>query len=460
MKRCFINKTFINIKREIINVTPELKNFIFDNINYSRKVWNEFVEESKKYYDLTKFNPIQFNTEMYSKKGAERAYRKSEYEYCEGINRTIARRTKDSIKKCIKRGKEEHKHCELRFKKFDKYYGSFTVDARVDKVLLKDGSTRIGNRIFIANPREFIFRAHKERYIPIELQEPLYYDIDHDGKYILDKNNFKPSWNTSKINKRCRYRIEDVRQITFIHEIGHFYIMLSVNVDYYIKHEELKKRKNVAGIDLGIHNPCVIMDESGNVKILKMSEKQLNRIHYLERRISKLQKIMDNKYLTNKKMNKPIYSKNYEKLHKKIRISWNKIKNIRKDWIRKSCKFICTNYKLIVVDNFKIPPQKSWRDLPRSISRKLNSFNRLHAMSYFIDYLKYASIKYGCVYILAEKGTTCTCNNCGHKNPHLQLTERFFVCEKCGFGKSISIDRDFHAAKNCYDQGIDYMASL
>ena len=55
----------ISIKRRI-NITDDLKDFIFTNINYRRKVYNDFVEESRKYENLKDFNPIKYKTTYYN----------------------------------------------------------------------------------------------------------------------------------------------------------------------------------------------------------------------------------------------------------------------------------------------------------------------------------------------------------------------------------------------------------
>lgn len=64
MKTKLVSK-MITVKRRI-NITDELKNFIFKNINYRRKVYNDFVEESRKYDNIKDFNSVSYKTKYFN----------------------------------------------------------------------------------------------------------------------------------------------------------------------------------------------------------------------------------------------------------------------------------------------------------------------------------------------------------------------------------------------------------
>ena len=239
--------------------------------------------------------------------------------------------------------------------------------------------------------------------------------------------------------------------MVFTHELGQFYIVLSVNVTYDINKENIKSRKKLAGIDLGIHNPITLYDGKRVFKI-SMSDKELRKIHYLERRAKRLQNIMDRKMEINKERHKQdpsykIYTRNYERVRRKYRRTWKRISDIRLNWRRKTAKIICNTYQILVVDKFKQPTKEDHIDLSNKILRYINHFNREHAMYLFSDLLIHDCIKFGCKFIEAPKKTTRTCSYCGHINPKLKLSQRYLICEECGE----KIDRDINAAINCYD---------
>ena len=94
-----------------------------------------------------------------------------------------------------------------------------------------------------------------------------------------------------------------------------------------------------------------------------------------------------------------------------------------------------------------MPNANDDESLPKKVKQRINYVNRFHGMYTTNEILVHMANKYGCEYIEAPKNTTCTCSICGHKNPHLPLSQRKFKCEECGY----EIDRDMNAAKNCYD---------
>lgn len=416
----------IRIRRSI-QTDFNLREFIFKNSNYRRKVWNDFVEA---YFNSTKSTNI-FNIYDYKSKYYNEVEKPNNIynEYCTGISEQVMKDFKCALKMI------KSNHGKLHFKKFNKFYCSFGVHTKSE---IKSSSKllntpRLYSRVHIIDDMHISFRENRDKTHYITLREPLFENIlaVDNIYYFYDKN------------EHYYFSEEDIKEISFIHELGKFYISLSINVIYINKVNNSRKKK--AGIDLGIHNPLMVYDGKNNISF-KMSQKKLNRIHYLERRIKRLQSIMDKKYSINKKLGINPYSKNYYRILKKIRIAWYKIRNIRLDWRRKLSKYIATHYKKIIVDSFKTPDESSHTEIPRSLVKKINRYNRMHGMFLFNESLIHASSKYNCNYIRAPKNTTCTCSYCGHINPHLPLSQRIFKCDKCGY----ETDRDINAAQNCY----------
>lgn len=454
MKQKFLQReATINIKIPI-ETDEYLRSFIFKNINMRRFIWNEFVEEANKfvgeYHMYDDFKPMKFLTEY---KRAELETRRYD-EYCVGLSEQVAKDMKKAIKSIRTSNRKVFKSLTsanlgtLKFHKRDNYYGSFKV--HVKPTLNKDN---LSSRIKILDKNNIKFRVRSNRYkrpkesINIYLKENLY------DEYYEDTNEYVKFYkeNNCKVHE-YRFHDEDIKEISFIHELGKFYIILTIKGLYYIDNEEIKSRiYEKAGIDTGIHNPFMIYDGKSYFS-LRMSDKISNKIHYLERRIKRLKSVMDKKYLINNErvhkgeMISP-YSHNYEKIRKRYRKIWKKIINIRRAWSYKITKFIVTRYKTIVVDRFNQPETKNNKKYPNKIIRKFNYVSRFHCMYITNEILVHMANKYGCRYIEAPGNTTCTCSCCGHINPHLSLDVRMFRCEDCGF----IIDRDENASKNCYD---------
>ena len=188
-------------------------------------------------------------------------------------------------------------------------------------------------------------------------------------------------------------------------------------------------------------------------KEYRFPDKVSKTIHYKERRVRRLQSIMDkkmsiNEVLYDRKLIPSKYTKNYEKVRRKFRKVHQEIVNIKMNWIYNTCKEIVTSYQVICVDTFKQPDNRELDLLPNRLKHQVNYSNRFHRMSIFNRVLPYMANKYGCYYIKAPEKTTCICSKCGHDNGPISLEDREIVCKnkKC----RTVIDRDHNAAKNCY----------
>lgn len=409
----------IMIKRAI-EVDNDLKKFIFMNSNYRRKVWNDFVAEYYRCRELgEKFNVMEFKSNYYNEIEKPNNVYKT---YCTGISESVMKDIINALHLCnLNDG-------SLNFKKFDKFRCSFKVNCKGHFRDIKDLLPKFTSKVHIVSNDIISFSKKWKDITHIKLKEPLWCDakpID-DMMYYFTKNH------------HYAFSEKDIKEISFIHELGKFYICLSVDVfNLYNKKSEKNKRKDKAGIDLGIHNPVCLFG-GNNAYIFKMTDKELNRIHYLERRSRRLQSIM---------CRKTYGSKNYYKVLRKFRVTWYKIRNIRLNWRRTLAKEIAKKYKMICVDNFKIPDNTECTSIPKTIIRRINDSNRLYGMYAFYESLIHACYKYKTKYIQSPEKTTRTCSECGHENPKLPLSKRIFKCEKCGF----TIDRDINASKNCYN---------
>ena len=363
LKKFKLTRSTINIKRRIDLDKSDngIDEFIFKNINYRRKVYNDFVDESRKYTFVLDFNPIKFKTEYFN--SVEKPNHLYEI-YCTGISEQVSKDVKRTLK-CIKTNK--HWDSKLQYRKFDKFRSSFKVHTKEYFRKLKHGPDHFISRVRINSYNEIRFRVRDGVELYISLYENLFNDTEYIGNdiypYYIDKEN------------QYYFREEDIKEICFIHEFGKFYIALSIS-GFYINQRNIKDQK-VVGIDLGIRNPLTCYNGDEFIKY-RMSDKELARIHYLERRISRLQHIMDKK-LRSTNFEK---SKNYMKVHKKFRISWRKIYNIRKNWRNKLAKKLCLQYDIIIIDKFTIPDAESHKGYPTFIKRFFYSTRTFHALCY------------------------------------------------------------------------------
>ncbi len=179
----------------------------------------------------------------------------------------------------------------------------------------------------------------------------------------------------------------------------------------------------VIGVDVGIKTMATCSDGTTfeNPKSLSRYEKRLTHI---QRELSRRQKSSKNRAKTKQKV---------AKLHYRIA-------NIRRYSLHQVSSYLTVKAKpeTIVLEDLNVVGMLQNRHLSKAIADA--SFAELRRQ------LEYKCAWYGVNLVVADRfyPSSKTCSSCGAKKPLLKLSERTFVCEKCG----AVIDRDFNASLN------------
>ena len=138
------------------------------------------------------------------------------------------------------------------------------------------------------------------------------------------------------------------------------------------------------------------------------------------------------------------WSKGYKKALAELARLHQKIANQRKDWFHKLARELCKRYHTICIEDLNIKAMQMHKNWGRKVSDL--------AFSEFVKILESTAEKFKTTVV--EIGTffpsSKTCSCCGHIHEHLDLKDRVYVCEKCGF----TIDRDLNAAINILREGL------
>lgn len=201
-------------------------------------------------------------------------------------------------------------------------------------------------------------------------------------------------------------------------------------VSILVEREDIKfvrKDNSFIGIDLGLINLATTSDGE-----LIENPKYLNKC---EAKLKKELKILARKQGFRKGEKK---SKRYTKQLLKVRKLHVKVRNCRKDNIEKITTEICKHYKNICIEDLRIKNMQKNHKLAKSLSDA--------SLEMFRTYLERKAKKYGnTIYVIdTYYPSSKTCSNCGYVKTKLDLSERTYVCEKCGN----IINRDYNAALN------------
>ena len=185
------------------------------------------------------------------------------------------------------------------------------------------------------------------------------------------------------------------------------------------------------GIDVGLES-FVTFDSGEKIKPPKFYRKGERKLRRAQRKLSRCKK----------------NSRNRAKAKKRVALCHAKVRNQRNDWLHKlSCQLVRLYDTLCVED----------LNLKGFVRTKLAKSFSDAAISTFLRMLEYKVLpRYGQVVKVGRffaSSKTCSNPDCGHKQL-LELSDRKWVCEKCG----TLHDRDINAAINILIEGLRILA--
>jgi len=186
---------------------------------------------------------------------------------------------------------------------------------------------------------------------------------------------------------------------------------------------------NEVGIDLGIKDFAICSDGT--------------KYRYDEQKLKKLNKKL--KKLQRKFARTQNKSQNHEKMRVKVARQYEKISNIKTDFLHKLSTKLVNENQVISIETLRIKNMLKNRKLSRSI----------HEMSWnkFVNMLEYkANWKVNCKVVKIDTffASSQTCSNCGYKNPKVKnLSVREWKCPRC----HTTHDRDINASINILNEG-------
>ena len=253
---------------------------------------------------------------------------------------------------------------------------------------------------------------------------------------VYKQTGYKFYGNELILNRKFRFKFSKSREyegnikrvIVKRSRVGEYYLIVVTDA----QPREYRKTHNGAsvGIDFGLKMYLTMSDgsEYSNPLFLKQ---HLSEIRQKSRNLSKCKKGSNNR-----KKKQIELARLHEDLHNK-----------REDYQFKLAHELCKKYDYIFIEDLRLTGMtKMW-------GRKMNDL----AHAAFVGKLEYVASKYGVVVHKIDRwyASSKTCE-CGYENKSLQLSDREWVCPKCG---SIN-HRDLLAANNILRKGISELESM
>ena len=194
------------------------------------------------------------------------------------------------------------------------------------------------------------------------------------------------------------------------------------------------------GIDLGIKDLAVVSYNGDKSKVYHNINKS-KKVKYYKSKLKHIQRNLSGKYEKRKSDNfyNKEMSKNAIRELRKLQYLYRKLANIRDNYIHQvTAEIINMLPKMIVIEDLKISDMLKDKRLSEEIQEQ--------CFYKFREYLTYKCEDKGIELVIADRyyPSSKTCSCCGNIKKNLKLSDRTYVCDKCGF----IIDRDLNAAIN------------
>ena len=267
------------------------------------------------------------------------------------------------------------------------------------------------------------------------------------NKYSLQikgekSNKLKLAGISSLIHMKEHLQLKEgytIQEVTISRKANRYYAGILTRYAQDIK--KSSKNDSYVGIDLGVKDFAIINDNKGLYKRYKSLNSKIIPLH---NRIDIYDKILSRKCYG---------SNNYEKARTKLNRTYERINNIKKDFLHKLSTHITNKYKYICIEDLKVSNMIRNKNLSKYISQQ--------GWREFRTMLEYKAERNDCKIIVADRWfpSSQICSCCGNVlqgNEKIKLSQRVYHCHECGN----KIDRDYNAAVNLKLYGMRFVGQV
>ena len=245
--------------------------------------------------------------------------------------------------------------------------------------------------------------------------------------------------NTRKLQRKIAKGTARIFRATISEGLRRWYVSFTVYERKRVP-ETHRNPGSVVGIDMGVGDHVIVAanphgDEIMRRGLPKTVSNHDKRIRHLQRKLSRKQG--PNRKAKTKPSNRWIRANNQVNKYRA------KQANIRHDFAAKSVHELAENYETVVIEDLNVQSM-----MTRGGAHK-RGLNRAIARASFADLRRRITYKTrwnGGTTVVADRWfpSSKTCSECGEVKSKLSLSEREYVCHRCG----IVVDRDLNAATN------------
>ena len=311
-----------------------------------------------------------------------------------------------------------------------------------DKMWIKEVSTKSTKKAMEDAYTAFTrFFKHKSRFPRFKKKNKsdvkMYFVKDHKTDCLSERHRIKvPTLGWVRLKEKGYIPTSKdgfiVRSGTISCKAGRYYISVLVE----IQKQDTEVRDDFGiGIDLGLKNLAICSDGSTYHNINKT-----NNVRKVEKRLKREQRKLSRKVVSIKRGGTT--QKNFVKQRLKVQKLYQRLSNIRTDYLNKTIHSIVKiKPAYIVIEDLNVLGMMKNRYLSKAIAQQ-----------------KFFEFKTKLVHKCKENNielrivdrwypSSKLCHNCGHIKRDLKLSDRTYKCSECGYVE----DRDINASLNLRD---------
>jgi len=269
--------------------------------------------------------------------------------------------------------------------------------------------------------------------------KPIRVNADRHSVTLPKIGTIKTYENTRRLQRKIAKGTARIIRATVSRGFNYWHVSFTV---YEKKHipETHRNPGSVVGIDMGVGDHVIVAANPHGDEVMRRGLPTTISDH--EKRIRHLQRKMSHKRGPDKKT-KTTPSNRWIRANNQVRKYHNTMANVRHDFAAKAAHDVAKNYETVVIEDLNV------RAMMTHGGAYKRGLNRAIAQASFADLRRRITYKTrwnGGVTIVADRWfpSSKTCSGCGEVKSKLSLSEREYMCHRCG----VVVDRDLNAATN------------
>ena len=245
--------------------------------------------------------------------------------------------------------------------------------------------------------------------------------------------------NTRGLQRKIAKGTARIIRATISRGFNYWHVSFTV---YEKKHipETHRNPESVVGIDMGVGNHVIVAANPHGDEVMRRGLPTTISDH--DKRIRHLQRKMSRKYGPDKRM-KTAPSNRWTRANNQIRKYHNTMSNIRHDFAAKAAHELARDYATVVIEDLNV---RAMMTRGGAYKRGLNRAIAQASLADLRRRITYKTRWNGGTVLVADRWfpSSKTCSGCGEVKSKLSLSERKYMCHRCG----VVVDRDLNAATN------------